>query len=388
MRLVLAISLSLLLLACSSNNSVSLTNSDTQRDDDWPTTTLDESGFDLVKMQQLTQRLESAWHPNAHMVLVAYQGKLVYEKYLSGDDESWGVQVGLREFDENSLHDLRSISKSVTSLLLGIALGDNFEAALSRPIIEYFPEFAEQVADGVERVTLHHVLTMSAGFQWNEMEVPYSNLNNDERRMYHVADPVQYVLSKPLYSEPGERWYYNGGMTMVIAALIEKISGQPFLEFAHEKLSAPLGISEEYVEWRGLGIWRSRISLPSAASGLRTRIRDLAKIGALMLNDGRWQGQQLVPREWVRLSSQRHMEQTFPNWSLDGIYGYGYQWWPANFRGEYGEFSALAGVGYGGQRLFVIPEKDMVVTIFAGNYGNGIWRMSEQVLAEIVAAAP
>ena len=388
MRLVLAISLSLLLLACSSNNSVSLTNSDTQREDDWPTTTLDESGFDLVKMQQLTQRLESAWHPNAHMVLVAYQGKLVYEKYLSGDDESWGVQVGLREFDENSLHDLRSVSKSVTSLLLGIALGDNFEAALSRPIIEYFPEFAEQVADGVERVTLHHVLTMSAGFQWNEMEVPYSNLNNDERRMYHVADPVQYVLSKPLYSEPGERWYYNGGMTMVIAALIEKISGQPFLEFAHEKLSAPLGISEEYVEWRGLGIWRSRTSLPSAASGLRTRIRDLAKIGALMLNDGRWQGQQLVPREWVRLSSQRHMEQTFPNWSLDGIYGYGYQWWPANFRGEYGEFSALAGVGYGGQRLFVIPEKDMVVTIFAGNYGNGIWRMSELVLAEIVAAAP
>ena len=388
MRLVLAISLSLLLLACSSNNSVSLTNSDTQRDDDWPTTTLDESGFDLVKMQQLTQRLESAWHPNAHMVLVAYQGKLVYEKYLSGDDESWGVQVGLREFDENSLHDLRSISKSVTSLLLGIALGDNFEAALSRPIIEYFPEFAEQVADGVERVTLHHVLTMSAGFEWNEMEVPYSNLKNDERRMYHVADPVQYVLSKPLYSEPGERWYYNGGMAMVIAALIEKLSGQPFLEFAHEKLSAPLGISEEYVEWRGLGIWRSRASLPSAASGLRTRIRDLAKIGALMLNDGRWQGQQLVPREWVRLSSQRHMEQTFPNWSLDGIYGYSYQWWPANFRGEYGEFSALAGVGYGGQRLFVIPEKDMVVTIFAGNYGNGIWRMSEQVLAEIVAAAP
>ena len=107
-----------------------------------------------------------------------------------------------------------------------------------------------------------------------------------------------------------------------------------------------------------------------------------------MLNDGRWQGQQLVPREWVRLSSQRHTEQTFPNWSLDGIYGYGYQWWPADFRGEYGKFSAITGVGYGGQRLFVIPENDMVVTIFAGNYGNGIWRMSEQVLAEIMVAAP
>jgi CubicO group peptidase (beta-lactamase class C family) len=388
MRLVFTLSLSFLLLACSSCTSVSLTNSDAQRDDDWPTATLDESGFDLVKMQQLTQRLESGWHPNAHMVLVAYQGKLIYEKYLSGDDEIWGVQVGHREFNENSLHDLRSISKSVTSLLLGIALGGNFETALSRPIIEYFPEFADQVADGVERVTLHQVLTMSAGFQWNEMEVPYSNLNNDARQMYLASDPVQFVLSKPLYSEPGERWYYNGGMTMLIAALIEKISGQPFLEFAHEKLGEPLGISEKYVDWRGLGIWRARPSLPSAASGLRARGRDLAKIGALVRNDGRWRGRQLVPGEWVRLSSQRHMEQTFPIWSFNGIYGYGYQWWQANFRGEYGEFSALAGVGYGGQRLFIIPEKDMVVTIFAGNYGNGIWRMSEQVLAEIMAAAP
>jgi len=388
MRLVFALSISFLLLACSSSYPVSLTNSDAQRDDGWPIGTLDESGFDLVKIQQLTQRLESGWHPNAHMVLVAYQGKLVYEKYLSGDDEVWGVQAGRREFDKNSLHDLRSISKSVTSLLLGIALGDNFETALSRPIIEYFPEFAQQVADGVERVTLHHVLTMSAGFQWNEMEVPYSNLKNDARQMYLAADPVQFVLSKPLHSEPGARWYYNGGMTMVIAALIEKISSQPFLEFAQQKLGGPLGISGKHVEWRGLGIWRVRASLPSAASGLRTRVRDLAKIGALMLNDGRWQGQQLVPREWVRLSSLRHTEQTFPNWSLDGIYGYGYQWWPADFRGEYGQFSAIAGVGYGGQRLFIIPEKDMVVTIFAGNYGNGIWRMSEQVLAEILAAAP
>ena len=145
MHPVLAFPLALLVLLSTGSTAASLTNSDALRDDGWKTATLDESGFDLVKMQQLTQRLESGWHPNAHMVLVAYQGKLVYEKYLSGDDESWGVQVGHREFDENSLHDLRSISKSVTSLLLGIALGDYFEAALSRPIIEYFPEFVEQV---------------------------------------------------------------------------------------------------------------------------------------------------------------------------------------------------------------------------------------------------
>ena len=311
-----------------------------------------------------------------------------FTRSTSRDDQNWGDSVGYREFNSNSLHDLRSISKSVTSLLLGIALGDDFESALERPIIDYFPEYAEQVADGVERVTLHHVLTMTAGFEWNEMHVSYASKTNDARRMYHAADPVQFALGKPLYSEPGERWYYNGGMTMVIAVLIEKISGQPFLEFVFEKLLGPLDISKNYVEWRGVGIWSERKNLPSAASGLRSTARDLAKIGTLVLNQGRWRGQQIVPREWMRISTQRHTEQTFPNWSLDGIYGYGYQWWPANFGGEYGEFSAITGVGYGGQRLYVIPEKDMVVTIFSGNYGNGLWRVSEQVLAEIIAAAP
>ncbi|MDH3858047.1 MAG: beta-lactamase family protein, partial [Gammaproteobacteria bacterium] len=340
------------------------------------------------KMRLLNQRLETGWHPNAHILLVEYDGKLVYEKYLAGKDESWGISIGHREFNENSLHDLRSISKSVTSLLLGIALGDEFDSALSRPIIDFFPEFANQVAPGVEQVTLHHVLTMTAGFEWNEMEVPYSNPKNDEVSMYYAPDPVQFALTKPLHSKPGARWYYNGGMTMVIAALIEKISGQPFLEFARDNLAEPLDISDKDVEWRGLGIWRLRSKLPSAASGLRATARDLAKVGSMVLNQGRWKGRQIVPREWIQISTRRHTEQTFSIWSFDGIYGYGYQWWHGNFNGEYGDFTAITGVGYGGQRLFIIPDKKLVVTIFAGNYGNGIWRMSEQVLAEIVAAAP
>ena len=388
MRPVFALLSSFLLLACSGCSSVSLTNSAEPRDAVWSTVTLAASGFDQAKMAVLTERLESAWHPNAHMVLIEYRGKLVYEKYLSGDDQLWGVQVGNRNFDAESLHDLRSISKSITSLLLGIALGDSFESALARPIIDYFPEFGSQTAEGVERVTLRHVLSMTAGFQWNEMEMPYANVNNDVRRMYRAADPLQFALTRPLHSEPGERWYYNSGMTMVLASLIEKISGQPFLQFARDNLARPLDIADQHVDWRGIGLWPSRPQLPDAAGGLRSTARELTKIGRLVLNGGRWNGQQVVPREWIRVSSQRHTEQSFPNWSLDGIYGYGYQWWPADFRAEYGEFSALAGVGYGGQRLFIIPEKDMVVTIFAGNYGNGIWRMSEQVLAEIMAAAP
>ena len=355
-------------------------------DEGWPVASLSDSGFDIEKMFQVDQRLEAGNFTNVHMVAVEYDGKLVYEKYLSGKDESWGSPIGHREFDQNSLHDLRSVSKSVTALMLGIALGDNFEAALSRPIIEYFPEFADDMDVGAEKITLRHILTMSTGLEWNEMDVPYSNLDNDERRLYYSLDPIEQVLTKPMRDEPGKDWYYNGGTTMVLAALVAKLSGQEFLDFGREKLAKPLGIDLSNVEWRGLGIWQRR--LPSAASGLRLRLRDLAKVGSLMLHQGQWQGKQVVPAGWIQASSERHLEQTYRKWSMDGVYGYGYQWWHGNFGGAWGEFTSITGVGYGGQRVFVIPDKKLVVTVFAGNYGTGAWKMSEYLMSRIVDAAP
>ena len=380
------ISLLLLLLSFSSIAQEGLPQPPVAHDDGWPVASLASMGFDVEKMQQLDHKLDSGSYTNVHMVVVEYDGKLVYEKYLSGMDENWGESIGHVEFDHDRLHDLRSISKSVTALLLGIALGEEFEDALSRPIIDYFPELSSQIAPGAEKITLEQVLTMSTGLEWNEMDVPYSSDSNDEIQLYYARDPVQQVLTKSLRADPGERWYYNGGTTMVLAALVVELSGKSFLEFAHDALFHPLGIEPADVEWRGLGIWQRK--LPSAASGLRLRARDLAKIGSLMLHQGQWQGKQIVPPGWVRASSLRHMEQTYPIWSMDGVYGYSYQWWHGEFKGIRGDFTAITGVGYGGQRLFVVPEKKLVVTVFAGNYGTGIWRMSERVMSRIVAAAP
>jgi CubicO group peptidase (beta-lactamase class C family) len=336
-------------------------------------------------MQQLDRQLELGVFPKAHMVVIEYDGKLVYEKYLAGNDENWGDLTPNVQFDRNQLHDLRSISKSVTSLLLGIVLGDDFEMALSRPVIEYFPEYADQIAAGVEKITLEQILTMSTGFEWNEMDVSVNN-DHDEIRLYSAEDPIQFLFSKPLINEPGKHWYYNGGTTMVLAALVAKISGWDFLEFAQEKLFGPLSINPVNREWRGLGIWQRQ--LPSAASGLRMRARDLAKIGSLMLHDGQWQGKQVVPSKWIRASSKRHMEQTYSKWSSGGIYGYGYQWWHGKFKKGWGEFTAIAGVGNGGQRLFIVPEKKLVVTVFAGNYNEPHFSMGEWLLSSVIEAAP
>ena len=358
------------------------------RDDGWQVRSLEKAGFDATKMQALTDKLQSNGHRNAHMVVVEYDGELVYEQYLSGEDQNWGTDIGHVQFDYDVKHDLRSISKSVTALLLGIALeeklGDDFETALSEPIIEYYPEFKAEVAPGVEKITLHHVLTMSDGLAWNEMDVPYSNPSNDEIRLYYTDDPIEFVLSKSVRTAPGAAWYYNGGTTMLLAGVVEKLTDKTFMDYAAEALFEPLGITD--YEWRGDGIWRP--GLPSAASGLRLRARDLAKIGSLMLHDGQWNGKQVVPAEWVRLSSLRHTEQTNSKWSMGGIYGYGYQWWHGNFTARWSNATVITGVGYGGQNLFVVPNKQLVVTVLAGTYGKGGWTMPEEILAEILAATP
>ena len=391
MRGLLLTGLLLLTCACAPMAPPSVTNTGASGDGGWQFVDPAAAGIDAAGLEALERRLESGEFPNIHAVVVERQGRLVFEKYLAGDDEIWARfgETFYRVFDIDSLHDVRSISKSVTSLLLGIALGDDFEAELERPVIEYFPELRDSVPPGVDRITLRHMLTMTGGQVWNEMHVPYESGLNDESRLYYSGDPIAYALQKAPRDEPGMAWYYNGGSTMVLAGIVEVVSGRKFLDFAHEALFEPLGIDRDRVEWHGQGIfWKRDLKMPAAASGLRLRARDLARIGSLMLHEGNWRGHQVVPREWVRQSITRQTEQTYARWSFDGVYGYGYQWWHGRFTGDWGDFTAVAGVGLGGQRIFILPERRMTVTVFAGNYKTGKWRVSERLLAAIVPLAP
>jgi CubicO group peptidase (beta-lactamase class C family) len=383
MRLLIILVLSFWFVVSAYASEVSLAGKPAVRDEGWQVSSLQEAGFDIAKMQTLTYKLINDDHSNAHAVIIEHDGKLIYEQYLEGSDQNWGSDIGRVKYDYNMRHDLRSVSKSVTALLLGIALGDGYQSALSKPIIDYFPKYVEKITPGFEKITLHDVLTMSAGFEWNEMTVPYSNNNNDELQLYSHKDPFEFIFSKPIRNTPGEAWYYNGGTTMLLAGAIQEITGKTFLFYIKESLFDPLGITD--FKWRGDGIWQP--GLPAAASGLRLRGRDLAKIGSLMLHNGQWNGKQIVSREWVRTSFIRHTEQTNSQWSMEGAYGYSYQWWHGIFGSESGEYTALAGLGYGGQRLFILPKEKLAITIFAGNYGKGNWIMPEQILSEIIAAS-
>lgn len=334
------------------------------RDDGWRVDRPSTGGFDPKALAALTERIQAGEVPNVHAVLVEHDGRLIFERYFRGRDESWGRSLGVVDHGPGTLHDLRSVTKSVTSALLGIALGADHTTVVRQPIASFFPNLADAVGEGIDQVTLHHVLTMTAGLEWNEMEVPYTDPSNDEIQLYATADPVGMVLARRLVQAPGTGWYYNGGLTQVVAGVIERLTGKPIDAFAEEVLFGPLGISE--YAWLRSSAWPDSIS-PSAASGLRLRARDLAKIASLFLHGGAWRGRQIVPSAWITASTERHVQDV--PWGPPGIYGYGYLWYPGEFK-ERGGLRVIRAVGNGDQRLFIAPDQRIAITVFAGNYND------------------
>lgn len=351
--------------------------------DGWGVAKPSEAGLDPRALSDLTDKIDSGWIPNVHALVIEHEGRLVFERYWPGEDHSVTGPLGLVEHGPTTQHDIRSITKSVTSLLLGIALGETEEDALARPIASFFPG-RKGLESGLESVTLHHVLTMTAGLEWNETIVSYFDDRNDFGRLVATDDPVGYMLAKDVVETPGDRWNYNSGLTDLTAGVIENLTGRPLIDYADEVLFGPLGITD--YEWLRPKAWPSD-SFPSAGAGLRMRARDLSKVASLVLHDGQWQGHQIVPADWVTVSTTRHVE-AFP-WSAGGVYGYGYFWYPGTINDGrspiYGG-TVIRAIGYGNQGVFVLPDAGLTITVFAGNYDN-LSRTVDIRLMEAIARA-
>ena len=348
-----------------------------QLQDGWSTASPVEANLDVQSLSDLTRWIEETYeYHNTHAVLIEHSGHLVYELYLKGQDGTYGDRV----FNVNSLHDLRSISKSVTSLLLGVAFEGDYEKTLSTPITEFFKNSEINFKAAAKAITLHHVLTMTAGFEWDQWTLPGSDLRNDQTKLTVAEDPVAFTLGRPVKNPPGSHWVYNSGLTEVLGAIIEQKTGKSFREFATEVLFGPLGITN--FEWQGSRHWQPK-GRPSSAWGLRMRARDLAKIGSLVLHDGLWGNQRIVSSEWIQLSIQRHVKESIQG--ARGNYGYGFQWWPGRSN-SIPAYNIIAGFGLGGQQLLVVPELHLVVTVFAGNYDRHRQDLFNWVLGRIALA--
>lgn len=322
--------------------------------------------------QPLDALLDAPAHDknNVHAIVVLRHGAVVAERYYRGCDRSiWSPFARTVQFDANTRHDLRSVSKSVTSLLWGIAQEEGRMPALDTPVLDLYPQLADLKTGGREAVTVRQLFTMSSGLSWEE-PIRYG-MNNDETGLYWRSSQARYLFDRPLVAK--NVFNYNGGATAVLADILARRTGMPLQDYAQRKLFAPLGITD----WEWQKDVRGR---PMAFAGLRLRPRDLATIGQLLLQRGQWQGKQVVPAQWIDESLKPHVE------TGDGLQ-YGYQWWSGMVEAAGGRHRWHAGFGNGGQRLFIVPALDLVVVITAGGYDDaGSGRHATALFRSIAAA--
>lgn len=245
------------------------------------------------------------------------------------------------------LHTMQSVSKTFTSAIIGIArTRRDFKAGLETPVLKYFDVAkVKNVDDRKRRMTLKDVLTMTTGLDWEE-DVPYDDPSSDSSLMEATDDWVQYVIDKPMAHEPGTVFNYSSGATELLAYIFKKETGQDIEAYGEKYLFAPLGIRHH---WK-----RTYLGLVDTEGGLYVSGSDLAKLGYLYLHEGMWDGKRIISEDWVKQSLTPYID---TGWQ--GL-KYGFKWW-LHPRKD-GKGLVWMGIGFGGQRLMVFPDEQMIVT--------------------------
>jgi CubicO group peptidase (beta-lactamase class C family) len=263
-------------------------------------------------------------------------------------------------FSPTEKHDIRSISKSVISLLIGAATADGIFPALDLAVLDYLSEYSDLRRPGKDQITFRHLLTMSQGLKWDEHR-NWSSPENNERQLLEASDPCRYVLQQPMAMPPGIAFRYCGGATTLLAAALSKAAGCKFEIYARDRFFDPLGIVD--LEWLNF----AGAEMAAGFAGLRLRPRDLAKLGQLVVAAGQWRGKEIMPASWISESTEPRM-----NVETHAALFYGYHWWLGRSLLKGRELSWIAGFGAGGQRLFIVPALDLVLAVNAFNYKSPI----------------
>ena len=221
------------LMACTSQQPAK------QTDDGWQTAVPADVALNESLLNTVVEHIQDQRYQNVDSILVVREGKLAFEAYFDGhewDYDSPQFRGELVKYGPETRHNLASVTKSVTAILVGIALDQDAMQSVDDPVFSYFPQYAHWSDERKAALTLKHLLTMSSGLQWNEGELPYSNPNNDLVRLFSEPDPIEYILSRPLVTEPGARFYYGGDNTNLLGEAIRAATGQRMDAFAEEDL--------------------------------------------------------------------------------------------------------------------------------------------------------
>lgn len=296
--------------------------------DEWRTSTPEEQGMDSKVLMGILDYI-SENDLNIHSVTIIRHGYLVFDAYF------WPIEP-------DDLHDIASCTKSITSTLVGIALDKGYIQSLNDPFIKYYSDYDMSTRDAdPEPITIRHLLTMIAGLECVNQPTEVTLLG-----MQRSPDFIQYALDLPMTHPPGTHFLYNSCGSHLLGGIVANSSGMSLERFARVNLFDPIGI--DWVYWP-----HDPQGYNHGWGNLRMKPHDMARLGYLMLNKGRWQGQQIVSRRYVRQTTRNHTKDFGPE------NGYGFQWWTYKF----GSFYAM---GRGGQRIFVAPILDLLVVTTAG----------------------
>ena len=326
-----------------------------ERGDGWLTASLTDYHIDLSMIVAMMDKAENKDFGDIHGILIIKDGRLVLEEYFSGTDNLDGT---LKNYDWDVLHYTASCSKSVTSVLTGIAFDRRFLTDMDEKLPSLFPEYSDiNWTDGRQNIILEHLLTMRAGLYWNENP---ADQNNSHDPMNHSADPIKYVLQLPLINEPGTTWLYNSGLPILLGGIIKNRTDNFAHIFAEQHLFGPLCIQDYF--W-----YLFPNGYPHTGGGLLLRPRDMAKIGQLYLQDGMWNGNRIISKNWIQKSIEPYTRLRFSNSNDEG--GYGFLWWLRTINSNGKKYESYFALGYGGQYILVFEQLNMVV-VFTANTHN------------------
>jgi len=333
--------------------------------DGWEVASSNEVGLDSVQLIEMADYLESRYEHQIHSIVIVKNDKLVFEKYFEGylySDDPPGSHGNFILYDRETDHYLASVSKSVTSVIFGAAVKAGYLAKVDTLLVDVLPDYEDILVGEKADITLEHLLCMSSGLSWDEWSTSYEDPANDVVAMFNEDDPVEYILSKPMISSPGDEFHYNSGGTNVLGAVIEKETGMSLLDFANESLFEPLNVQG--------GLWEKMASgYYFASGGLFLRPRELTKIGYLFLNDGYWDDTQIITEEWINGSIAPHIQ---TDDLIPRSDSYGYQWWIMDFYANDQTYECFCAAGWGDQYMFIFPDQEMIITINSGNYSGAV----------------
>ncbi len=309
----------------------------------------------MAPLVELIDNIKSEKFRHVHSVLIVKNGKLVLEEYFYGHTS-------------NDIHEIRSVFKTLTSALIGIAIDKRFINAVDQSIFDFFPEYEsfDNWDDRKKGMIIEHLLSMSSGLDNND----WDNAIGGEMRMKNQTNQPDWIklqLDLPMVNVPGEKFAYSSGGVNILSGIISNASNVSVTEFIDRYLFQPLEIND-------FSISHAPNGQEYLAGDVYLRPRDTAKFAQLYLDNGSWRGNQVISKGWVDKSTKKYFEQR----------NYGYLWWLPSFEFEENEISYFYVNGTGGQSIVIIPELEMVIVFTGGNFNIDLFENIELVRQYII----